>query len=247
MSRFEAIRSGAFWLLLSLLIPQALWVRRRAPRFSPPDGPRRGAVGSGPVRRLVGLGDSVIDGVGCRSLHTALVGRTAEALAARLPCTVEWSVSARTGARTRSIRRRLLPDAEIERADFVIVSTGVNDVTGLISVDDFRRELDLLLEDIRKRSPNAVVAVNGIPPMHRFPALPQPLRFTFGLRARQLDAVVGEIADRKENVYRVAIEFGPGDEVMIRRFAPDGYHPSESSCSELAEALAESMIDAEEH
>jgi len=241
------MRSLAFWSLFGLLLPQALWVKRSARRFSPPSGPRSGCAGSGPVKRLVGLGDSVIDGVGCSSLSTALIGRAAEAIAQRFRCSVEWSVSARTGARTRSIRRRLLPDSAIDQADFIVVSTGVNDVTGLTRLDDFRVEFEQLLADIRKRSPTAIIAANGIPPMHRFPALPQPLRFTLGLRARQLDGIVNEIANRTERVRRVAIEFGAESEGVADRFAPDGYHPSETSCSELAEAIAESMIDVQEH
>jgi lysophospholipase L1-like esterase len=245
--RASPIVSLAFWPLFALLIPQALWVKRSAKRFSPPPGARSGTTGSGPVRRLVGLGDSVIDGVGCSSLATGLIGRTAEALSVRSDCSVEWSASARTGARTRSIRRSLLPGAAIEQADFVVVSTGVNDVTGLTPLDEFGSQLEQLLADIRKRSPAAVIAVNGIPPMHRFPGLPQPLRLTLGLRARQLDAVVAQVADHSEKVCRVAIEFGTADRAVAARFAPDGYHPSEASCCELAQAVAESMIDAPEH
>jgi lysophospholipase L1-like esterase len=238
------MRTLAFWLLFPLLIPQALWVRRTAPRFGGAPGPRSGRVGSGRRFRLVGLGDSVIDGVGCASLETALVGRTAAALAARLDAQIEWSATARTGAATRRIRRRLLPGAALDAADFVVVSTGVNDVTGLTRLDDFRTELQRLLDDIRARAPSAVIAINGLPPMHLFPALPQPLRFTLGLRARHLDAVVAEVADARAGVKRIAIEFDAGAEGLAACFAPDGYHPSESSCSELADAITENLIDA---
>lgn len=244
MKRPDA-RSLAFWPLFALLIPQALWVRRTAPRFGGAPGPRSGRTGDGPPLRLVGLGDSVIDGVGCSSLRTALTGQTAEALAARTGGSVEWTAAARTGARTRTIRTRLLPAAGLESADFVIVSTGVNDVTGLTRIDAFRREFQRLLDDIRARAPAAAIAVNGLPPMHLFPALPQPLRFTLGLRARQLDAAVAELAHRNKGVRRVGIEFGPGPEGLAARFAPDGYHPSESSCRELASALADALVDAD--
>jgi lysophospholipase L1-like esterase len=240
----KRLRSIAFWSLFALLVPQALWVKRTAPRFGGAPGPRSGRVGSGRRFRLVGLGDSVIDGVGCASLETALVGRTAAALAARLDAQIEWSATARTGAATRRIRRRLLPGAALDAADFVVVSTGVNDVTGLTRLDDFRTELQRLLDDIRARAPSAVIAINGLPPMHRFPALPQPLRFTLGLRARHLDAVVAEVADARAGVKRIAIEFDAGAEGLAACFAPDGYHPSESSCSELADAITENLIDA---
>ena len=147
-------------------------------------------TGRGKTVRLVGLGDSVIDGVGCSSLGSALAARTAEALAARLGAQIEWRVSARTGANTRQVRRELLPETGMRDADFVVISTGVNDVTGLTRLRTFRAELAALLDDIASLAPAASVAVNGLPPMHVFPALPQPLRFTLGIRARQLDDVL---------------------------------------------------------
>ncbi len=244
MGRPGASRSLAFWTLFGLLLPQALWVRQRAPRFGGAPGPRSGRSGTGPLQRLVGLGDSVIDGVGCSSLDSALIGRTAAALADRSGGSVEWTASARTGARTHTVRTQLLPGACIESADFVLVSTGVNDATGLTTIERFRRELLRLIADIRRRAPNSSIAINGLPPMHLFPALPQPLRFTLGLRARQLDAVIAEVADDHPQLVRIALQFEPGRDDLLGRFAPDGYHPSESSCGELAEAIAQSMIDA---
>jgi lysophospholipase L1-like esterase len=238
------LRSIAFWTLFALLVPQALWVKRTAPRFSGAPGPRTGRAGSGPRFRLVGLGDSVIDGVGCSSLHSALIGRTAEALARRAHARVDWRVAARTGANTRRIRTRLVPDGGLEDADFVLVSTGVNDVTALTRLRDFRAELQALLADVRARAPDAAIAVNGLPPMHLFPALPQPLRFTLGLRARQLDEVVDAVAAGEPGVRRVPIAFDDDGEALAARFAADGYHPSESSCGELAEMAAVALIDA---
>jgi lysophospholipase L1-like esterase len=238
-------RGVAFWSLFALLIPQAIWVRRKAPRFGGAPGPRSGCVGSGPTRRLVGLGDSVIDGVGCRSLDAALIGRAADALARRTNGRIEWSVAARTGADTRKIRTRLLPQAAVDGADFVLISTGVNDVTGLTGLTAFGDELAALLAEIRDRAPSAAIAVNGVPPMHVFPALPQPLRFTLGLRARQLDAIVASVTDDLPGVHRIPIAFGGTGDALAGRFAPDGYHPSESSCCELAEMIADALIDAD--
>ncbi|MGK7295065.1 MAG: SGNH/GDSL hydrolase family protein [Candidatus Wenzhouxiangella sp. M2_3B_020] len=235
-------RSIAFWSLFALCVPQALWVKRTAPRFGGAPGPRSGVTGGGKAMRLVGLGDSVIDGVGCSSLDAALVGRTAEALACRMSARVEWRVTARTGANTRQIRR-LLTDADVRQAEFVMISTGVNDVTGLTRLRTFRAELGALLDDIESQAPDATVAVNGLPPMHVFPALPQPLRFTLGLRARQLDEIVAEVTAARTGAVRIPLGFDAMDDEPAARFAPDGYHPSESSCGELAAMVADLLID----
>lgn len=231
--------SLAFWPLFGLLLPQALWVRKTARRFGGAPGPRRGSSGHGTARHLVGLGDSVIDGVGCSSLAAAMVGRTAEAIAMRADVRVGWSAVGQSGATTRQIRTRLLPEAEIERADFVIVSTGVNDVTALTALDGFHAELDALFDAIRARTPTARIAICGLPPMHLFPALPQPLRFALGLRARALDTVIEDATRTRPGVTRLPMNFPPGKAGLAARFAPDGYHPSESSCLEFGRLLAE--------
>ena len=218
-------------------------MKQRATRFGGAPGPRSGAAGNGKTIRLVGVGDSVIDGVGCSSLGAALVGRTAEALAERLGARVEWKVAARTGANTRQIRRRLLPAVDVRDADFVVISTGVNDVTGLTRIRTFRTELAGLLDEIGAQAPDSTTAVNGLPPMHAFPALPQPLRYTLGLRARQLDAIVADVTAARPGTVRVPLAFDTKDDDPAARFAPDGYHPSESSCGDLAAMIADLLID----
>lgn len=238
-------RSLAFWPLFALLVPQALWVRRSTPRFAGAPGPREGTTGNGATHRLVGLGDSVIDGVGCSSSASALTAQTAEALAERTGACIHWRMAGRSGADTRRIRSTLLPGAGIEAADFVVVSAGVNDVTGLKRRATFRAELSGLLADIRSRAPSAIVAVAGLPPMDRFPALPQPLRAALGLRARQFDRVVSEVAANAPGVVRIGIDLDATDIPATEQFAPDGYHPSASACRELASALADALLDAD--
>lgn len=72
-----------------------------------------------------------IDGVGCRGLETALIGACAGQLAKRLQAGVHWHAHARSGMNTRAIRTGLLPADELGKADFVVISCGVNDVTSL--------------------------------------------------------------------------------------------------------------------
>ncbi|NNF16076.1 MAG: SGNH/GDSL hydrolase family protein, partial [Gammaproteobacteria bacterium] len=79
-----------FWLALPFLIPQALWVRRTAPRFAGADGRADGAVGEGPPVMLYAVGDSIIAGVGATDMSRALVAQTAEFLAAGLDARVQW-------------------------------------------------------------------------------------------------------------------------------------------------------------
>lgn len=232
------MKNVLFWGLLPFLLPQALYVRRTAPRFEPAGGPAEGSTGHGRRVRLLAIGDSIIAGVGATELSGALVGRTAEALARSLSCRVEWQALGVSGYKSTMVLDTLVPQLPDYAADFVIVSVGVNDITGLTSMTTWRRNMSLLLEKLRTHSPGAAIAVAGMPPMHAFPLLPQPLRATIGMRARSFDAVVSDVAAGRPGSVHVPLDFEPDPE----EFAPDGYHPSEKSYVEYGRHMADGLL-----
>ena len=233
------MRNLVFWSLFPLALPQALWVRRTAPRFAGAAGPRNGSAGAGQPLRLMAVGDSIIAGVGARHIEDALVGRTASALADRLSCRVDWSAHGRIGARARTLLDEFLPALPPEPADAVIVSIGVNDVTGLTPQSAWKRNLSTVLQGIRRHSADAIVAVAGIPPLHVFPLLPQPLRFASGQRARSFDHAARDVIAAHDNAIHVPVDFDAAPD----KFSADGFHPSESSYGEYGAAMANRIAD----
>ena len=208
----------AKWTLGPLLLAQGRRVRRDTPVLPEPPGPREGVDGEGPRVRLVVLGDSAGAGVGVASQEQALAGRIVADLRARFR--VEWRVVARTGASTASTLRhleRLAPFA----ADVVVTSLGVNDVTGGVPPARFLHSQSALHALLRDRLGVRLILASGIPPMGRFPALPQPLRWYLGARARELDrALAAALPDGRGAEYLpLAGELGEG------HMAADGFHP----------------------
>jgi lysophospholipase L1-like esterase len=231
------MRSLLFWGLLPLLIPQALWVRKTAPRFPEAAGPRFGSAGSGPNLNLIAIGDSIIAGVGARNLAKALVGQTSRALARFLDCKISWHACGSSGVDSEKVLNRLIPDLPPIAADFFVVSVGVNDVTSLSSISAWMKNLSAILSALRHHSPEAVTAVAGLPPLKDFPLLPQPLRALLGLRAETFDRVArAEVSRHPRSVY-VPVQFDPDPE----KFAADGYHPSEDSYSIFGRKMADSL------
>ncbi|AKS40843.1 SGNH/GDSL hydrolase family protein [Wenzhouxiangella marina] len=227
-----------FWGGFALTLPQALWVRSRARRFEDAAGEPRGRIEGPTPRRFIAIGDSIIAGVGCSSLERACVGHTASRLAAAMETGLEWDALGETGATTGQILARLLPRLPETPADYILISAGVNDITGLKSLTHWKTVLGTLVDRLHAHSPDARIAVLGIPPMHCFPRLPQPLRALFGLRARAYDeAAHALLAGLDHAVYvRFVGEFRPD------QFAPDGYHPSEASCGEIADEVVKALI-----
>jgi lysophospholipase L1-like esterase len=230
----------AFWSLLPLILPQAYWVKWRSLSLPGAAGPSEGLVGEGEGEpfRFLALGDSVIAGVGAARLADALPGAAAAHLAQRLRRPVAWRALGRIGANAAQIRRELLPQLAGEGFDAALISVGVNDVTSLTPSRRYRRELGALLDALRAQAPAAVILLAGLPPLHGFPLLPQPLRWHMGLRGRSLDAFGQQVTGPRAGVRFAPLDFDPEPQ----HFAPDGYHPGPETHREFGRLLAEEIL-----
>lgn len=205
--------------LAPILLAQGRHVRRTVPELPEPGGPRTGVAGSGPLLRLLVVGDSAAAGVGAPTQDEALSGQLAVALAPTFR--LHWKLLAFTGATTAGMLDRLRREAAASY-DVVVTSLGVNDLTGRHSLATWRRQQEQLVELLAARFGARRILLSGLPPMHRFPALPQPLRWYFGSRARDFDRVLAEVAARRSGCEFLAL----GHEMMdVSAMASDGFHP----------------------
>jgi lysophospholipase L1-like esterase len=231
------MRSIIFWGLLPFILPQAIYVRKTAPRFSGAAAPSRGTAGAGKNNNLIAIGDSIIAGVGATTLAKALVGQTAEKLSFLLDCKITWEAIGSIGAGSHQVIERLVPQLPEKQPDFMVVSVGVNDATSLSSVAKWRQNLSELLVALGSYAPEAIIAVAGIPPLRGFPILPQPMRALFGIRGETFDRVLQEEIARHQNAIHVPLDFEPEPHM----FSADGFHPSEESYQEFGQMVAEGI------
>lgn len=232
------MKSILFWISCALLLPQALYVRRTAPRSAAAGGPSNDQIGEGDPLRLLGIGDSIIAGVGAMTLDKALVGQVASSMAASTQQRVVWQALGVSGYTSTQVLELLVPQLPRTGFDYIIVSVGVNDITGLSSLSRWKHNLSKLMDALRAQSPNACIAVAGMPPMHKFPLLPQPMRAVIGMRARMFDRALREVIAGRCNSVFVSLDFeaGPG------KFSADGYHPSEESYQEFGAHMASALL-----
>ncbi len=217
--------------LAPILVAQGLFVRWRTTRLPEPPGDREGVTGAGPPLRLLVAGDSAAAGVGASTLADTLTGRLVDRL--RGAFRVTWRLEAATGATTRDTLRRLrgLPEG---RFDVLVTSLGVNDVTGGRTVRGWLDDQRALRGLARSRLGVSLLVITGVPPMGRFPALPQPLRWYLGSRA-----------DRFDERLRADLEADPSARFLDLRFpldpgamASDGFHPGPRVYSTWADRAA---------
>lgn len=217
-------------ILAPALMAQAVAVRRRALVLPEPEGPRAGLSGSGPVLRLLIAGDSSAAGVGVAHQQQALSGQLVAALAPWF--TVAWRLEAQTGDTSADTLSRLRA-RPAERFDIAVTALGVNDVTHQVPLRRFRARQAALAALLRDRFGVRAHWRAGLPPMHRFPVLPRPLRDVLGAQARAFDRVL-------------ALTSGPGlhhlpfDETRLdpAMMAGDGFHPGAPLYTLWAQDLA---------
>lgn len=228
-----------------LLLWQGRRVRRDTPKLPEAEGPREGVVGGdrpGRPLRLLIVGDSSAAGVGASAQHEALAGRLAERLAPQLSRPLAWRLAARTGVSTREALE-LIDAGPADRFDVAVVALGVNDVTALRPVARWLDAVARVHARLHARHRVRRVLWSGLPPMHRFPALPQPLRGVMGLHARALDAALGRwCAARPDGALPRATHVplpAMSDPSLV---ASDGFHPGPGAYVVWADALAPHVL-----
>jgi lysophospholipase L1-like esterase len=205
--------------LAPVLLLQGRHVRRTVALLPEPEGSRKGASGKGPLLRLLVAGDSAAAGVGAQTQESALSGRLVAGLVESFH--VEWKLVAFTGATTADLLAHLeaLP---AEDFDVVVTSLGVNDVTGRRSLNDWRRQQEQLVALLANKFHARLILLSGLPPMHRFPALPQPLRWYIGGRAKDFDRALASLADSRAGCEFVKLSYAT---MNPQTMAADGFHP----------------------
>ena len=221
-------------LLSPVLVAQALGARARMPRLAEAAGAREGEVGRGPLLRLLILGDSSAAGVGVASQSQALSGFLPAALARHAQARVQWQLLARSGV-TSAQCLQMLEEAAPPEADVAVVVLGVNDVVDQVPSQRALRSREAIANRLRNAHGVAHVVFAPLPPVHRFPGLPQPLRWVAGADARRHDAAVAQWAAGRSDVSHVPIDLPLNRGVM----AIDGFHPGEPVYRVCGVALAE--------
>jgi lysophospholipase L1-like esterase len=216
--RNEIRLTAAVALMSPILFCQGKYVRCVTPKLPEAAGGRSGECGSGTPLRLLVLGDSAAAGVGVGSQDDALIGQILKRLQEKFH--VVWKVEAQIGATTRSTIAKL-KISEPEPFSAVAISLGVNEVTRGRRASTWLRELNELADILRTKFSVQRMLWSGVPSMHEFPALPQPLRWYLGTRAALLDEALRIWVSSQGDCDFIAAPasgYGP-------MMAEDGFHP----------------------
>lgn len=243
-------------LLGPVLLMQGSRVRKTALRLPEAEGPRSGRVEVGAMAevnlsarqrhqlerapsheplRLLFIGDSSAVGVGVSHQSEAWAEPTARLLAGQLARPVEWRLVAQSGLNTHEAIALFEAQAS-GPADVLITALGVNDVTSQKSARAFIADTLALHDSVAQRTGATRRVLMGIPPMGRFTALPQPLRWYLGRQADALDRALRAQFAGDANIRCIPLD----DPVLaaVGELAEDGYHPGPRQYRAMAEVTA---------
>ncbi|WP_319405203.1 SGNH/GDSL hydrolase family protein [uncultured Desulfosarcina sp.] len=225
------MRRLSFGCLVPILLAQGFWVRHAVPKIAEAKGPRHGVTGSGKPIRILVAGDSSAAGVGAPIQAQALVGCLLSRLA--VDFTVHWKLIANTGWSTPDLRS-FLHTVHKTSYDIVLTATGMNDITSRQSMAACLLEQIKLVKLLREKFAVGHVLVSGLPPVHRFPLLPEPLRGFIGDRAKRLDNAIQSWSREQPDCDHIRLDFP----VSTGKMAPDGFHPGPGIYALWADAAA---------
>ena len=237
---FTAVPRATMSVLFApVLMLQAKRTASRTPRLHPASGAPQGTVpGTVPLLRLLVIGESTAAGVGASEHSEALPGYLAGTLRELHECGVTWSVAGKNGATARKVFRDVVPSLNGFDPDVVVITIGINDLMRRRPLRSWSLDLTALVAALRGRYEKAQVILAGMPPVHRFPALPQPLRTVMGGRAKSMDRIMREVARTYGAVY---VPMDPALATEPGMFASDGFHPSSAGYRVWAQDLARAV------
>lgn len=208
-------------VLAPVIALQGLYVRRTVPVLPEPPGPRQGVNGTGPRIRLLILGDSAAAGVGAATQAEALSGQLVAQLAQDRQ--VDWRLIARSGSTTSDLLAHLRKRPLAPAWDVAVLSLGVNDAIRRCTPAQFAAQQRELIALLRETAGVRMIYLSGLPPVHRFPALPEPLRWYLGAAATRLDQTLAEVATGEGGCEYVSLRAVA--ELDATAIASDGFHP----------------------
>ena len=229
---------GHYLLVLALfpiLFAQLIWVLLGARKLPEAIGARSGMGGTGPLLRVLIVGDSSAAGVGARTQSKALAGRLQAELEAHF--TVDWTLVARSGITTRNALASI--DAvEVREFDLCVIALGVNDATRLTGIARWVSRAEELRSVLRSSFNVKCIYQAQVPDLSRFPSIPWPLSITWGRHAALMNTAM--CAQLQGDTSTTLLNFDIP--ITAELMAKDGFHPNDLGYALWAKGLAALII-----
>lgn len=232
------LRTATLALFPALLI-QGNRVKKNTIQLSEAEGARDGITGQGQTLTLLILGDSAAAGVGVAHQNDALLGAVVSALQHQYQ--VHWRLEAQSGDTTSQVIQKTQKMVN-QKYDVVVTSVGVNDVTRLMSARTWIKQQQQFYQLIQAKFQPELIIATGVPPMHLFPALPNPLSWLFGQYAKQMNLQLEKIVSKQKDMQWIEYDIQKYQSMNLE-MAKDGFHPSKEIYQIWGKEVADRILE----
>lgn len=232
------LRAATLALFPALLI-QGNRVKKNTIRLPEAEGEREGITGQGQTLSLLILGDSAAAGVGVAHQNDALLGAVVSALQHQYQ--VHWRLEAQSGDTTSQLIQKIKKMVN-QKYDVVVTSVGVNDVTRLMSARTWIKQQQQFYQLIQAKFQPELIIATGVPPMHLFPALANPLSWVFGQYAKQMNIQLEKMIEQQEDMQWIEYDIQKYQSMNLE-MAKDGFHPSKEIYQIWGKEVAERILE----
>ena len=232
------LRTATLALFPALLI-QGNRVKKNTIQLSEAEGARDGITGQGQTLTLLILGDSAAAGVGVAHQNDALLGAVVSALQHQYQ--VHWRLEAQSGDTTSQVIQKTQKMVN-QKYDVVVTSVGVNDVTRLMSARTWIKQQQQFYQLIQAKFQPELIIATGVPPMHLFPALPNPLSWLFGQYAKQMNLQLEKIVSKQKDMQWIEYDIQKYQSMNLE-MAKDGFHPSKEIYQIWGKDVADRILE----
>lgn len=208
--------------LIPALVIQGSRVKKNTIRLPEAEGEREGITGQGQTLSLLILGDSAAAGVGVAHQNDALLGAVVSALQHQYQ--VHWRLEAQSGDTTSQLIQKIKKMVN-QKYDVVVTSVGVNDVTRLMPARTWIKQQQQFYQLIQAKFHPELIIATGVPPMHLFSALPNPLSWLFGQYAKKMNLQLEKMIVQQEDMQWIEYDIQKYQSMDLE-MAKDGFHPS---------------------
>ncbi|MEL7529799.1 MAG: SGNH/GDSL hydrolase family protein [Bacteroidota bacterium] len=239
--------------LLPLMYLQGKKIKQTIPALPEAEGPMGTYRSSKTDKRLKMLliGESTIAGIGVKTHEEGFSGTLAKELGRLHQAAVEWKVYAKSGYAAKRVREEIIPLIGETEADLIVLGLGGNDAFELSPPWRWQKELNALLQDLRRQFPDSPIVFCNMPPIKEFPAFTPLIKSSIGNLAEILGQSLAKLVKAWPQVYyhdkvlrlkswnqAFGLKYGPSD------YFSDGVHPSKLAYQTWALDIAK-MIKAQ--
>lgn len=209
----------------------------------------KGSSGNDDGKKLLLIGESSISAVGIEDHEDGIPGEIGRIMARQCGQSIRWEIVAKSGFRAIDVIEKLLPNLPRSSADLLIVGMGGNDTFKLTPPWVWRKNMKIIIRELRTKYPGRKLLICAMPPVADFPVFPGILKSFMGGHTNILRNSIRDFPSRFEDVFYLADKvrmkewLSEENSMDMADFFSDGVHPSALTYQLIGRAIASKIID----